>query len=188
VGTASLSSLTDNELYDRLCAGDRQALGAVYDRYGGLVYGIALRVLRRRAEAEDLTQEIFLTLWRKQKFDPQRGKLSSFLSMLTRSRAIDRLRSRQRAQTFVNRWGSVMTDRTSDTPFDSASIEERRATVRDALAQLPDKYRQIIDLAYYEGLSQSEIAQRLGIPLGTVKTRSRKGLLTLREQLQTWLG
>ncbi|MGD1900838.1 MAG: sigma-70 family RNA polymerase sigma factor [Geitlerinemataceae cyanobacterium] len=188
MSTAPLSSLTDNELYARLCNGDRQALGTIYDRHGGLVYALALKVLHRPSEAEDLTQEIFLLLWNKQKFDPQRGKLSSFLSMLTRSRAIDRLRSRKRSQTFIHRWGSVMTDRTLDTPFDSASLEERRATVRDALEQLPEKYRQILELAYYEGMSQSEIAKQLVLPLGTVKTRSRQGLLTLRKQLQTWMG
>lgn len=184
----SLSAMTDNELYTRLCDGDTSALGEIYDRYGSLVYCIAFKVLRRPAEAEDLAQEIFLTLWNKQNFNPGRGKLSSFLSMLTRSRAIDRLRSRQRAQNFVNRWGSVMTDRTFDTPFDTASIEERRETVSDALSQLPEKYRQILELAYYGGMSQSEIATQLDIPLGTVKTWSRQGLLSLRQQLQGWMG
>lgn len=184
----SLSAMTDNELYTRLCNGDSSALGEIYDRYGNLVYSLALKVLRRPTEAEDLAQEIFLALWKKQNFNPNRGKLSSFLAMLTRSRAIDRLRSRQRAQNFVNRWGSVMTDHTSDTPFDSASIEERRETVADALSQLPDKYRQILELAYYGGMSQSEIAAQLDVPLGTVKTWSRQGLLSLRKQLQAWMG
>lgn len=184
----SLSAMTDNDLYARLCDGDASALGEIYDRYGSFVYCIALKVLRRPAEAEDLAQEIFLALWNKQNFNPNRGKLSSFLSMLTRSRAIDRLRSRQRAQNFVNRWGSVMTDHTFDTPFDSASIEERRETVSDALSQLPEKYRQILELAYYGGMSQSEIAAQLDIPLGTVKTWSRQGLLSLRQQLQAWMG
>lgn len=184
----SLSAMTDNELYLRLCDGDPSALGEIYDRYGSLVYSLALKVLHRPTEAEDLVQEIFLTLWNKRNFNPDRGKLSSFLSMLTRSRAIDRLRSRQRAQNFVNRWGSVMTDHTFDTPFEAASIEERRATISEALSQLPDKYRQILELSYYGGLSQSEIAAQLDIPLGTVKTWSRQGLLSLRKQLQAWMG
>lgn len=190
-GHAAISmSVTDVDLYEQLQAGDHLALGQLYDRYGGLVYGLSLKVLGNPQEAEDLTQEIFLILWRKQNYDPSRGKLRTFLMMLTRSRAIDRLRSRGRKRKFLGRWGATLSEdtMTTPTPFDEISLSERRDTVRQALDQLPEKYRLILELAYYQGMSQSAIADHLKMPLGTVKTRSRKGLLELREHLQEWMG
>ncbi|WP_017663290.1 sigma-70 family RNA polymerase sigma factor [Baaleninema simplex] len=183
-------SPSDIELYQSLQAGDSSALGTLYDRYGGIVYGLALKVLKAPQEAEDLTQEIFLILWRKQNYNPQRGSLSTFLTMLTRSRAIDRLRSRGRKQKFLGNWGTAMSEDAivSTTPFDEVSLQERRDRVRDALDDLPSKYRQVLELAYYQGMSQSEISAYLDLPLGTVKTRSRQGLLKLREHLRDWIG
>lgn len=183
-------SPTDVELYERLIGGNTAALGRLYDRYGSLVYGLSLKVLGNPQEAEDLAQEIFLILWRKQNYDPARGSLSTFLTMLTRSRGIDRLRSRGRKRKFFGRWGATLGEdtMTTSTPFDEISLRERRDTVRQALDRLSPKYRDILELAYYQGMSQSEIAARLDMPLGTVKTRSRKGLLELREHLRDWMG
>ncbi len=182
--------VTDVDLYAQLQTGDREALGQLYDRYGGLVYSLSLKVLKNPQEAEDLTQEIFLILWRKQNYDPSRGKLSTFLMMLTRSRGIDRLRSRGRRRKFLGHWGATLSDEimTTPTPFDEISLSERRDTVREALERLPEKYRLILELAYYQGMSQSAISDHLQMPLGTVKTRSRKGLLELRKHLQPWMG
>jgi RNA polymerase sigma-70 factor, ECF subfamily len=176
---------TDAELLLAAKAGQHQALSELYDRYSSLVFRLALKILASTQEAEDLTQDVFLHLWRSNAYDPKRGSLGSFLATLTRSRAIDRIRSKQSSLKFLHRWGNMtMTQPLPTTPFEAASISQRSEYVRDALAQLPEKNRQILELAYYEGLSQSEIASHLNLPLGTVKSWSRQGLLSLRKTLQ----
>ncbi|MCA1993145.1 MAG: sigma-70 family RNA polymerase sigma factor, partial [Coleofasciculus sp. S288] len=153
-----------------------------------LVYGLALHILKNPQEAEDLTQEIFLSLWRSSNYNPARGSLSSFLTMMTRSRAIDKIRSRGTSLKFLDRWRRTMTTETSsNTPFELASLGERSQRVQNALAQLSQEQRQVLEMVYYEGLSQSEIAQQLDIPLGTIKTRSRLGLLKLRQTLEDFI-
>lgn len=182
---AALTALSDREVVTRLRQGDRQALGELYDRYGTLVYRVALRMLGSPDEAADLTQDIFLAFDHRQTYDPQRGSVSSFLMTLTRSRSIDRLRSRQA------KWRSVqrlqhrdMAQDPAPQPLESASRAEVAQRVRIALDTLPPAQREVLELAYYQGLSQSEIAAALDTPLGTVKTRSRQGLLKLRQTLQ----
>ena len=180
---------TDEELVRAMAAGNSSALGILYDRYSSLVYRLALRILENPQEAEDLTQEIFLNLWRSGSYNPSRGSLGSFLTTLTRSRAIDKLRSRGSNLKFIQRWSQMMISEeiSSPTPFESASLSQRSHHVRNALAQLPEKQRQVLELAYYEGLSQSEIAARLSIPLGTIKSWSRQGLLNLRKNLRDFI-
>ncbi len=186
--STSASTSTDAELFAALKRGHITALGALYDRYASLVYGLALRILTNPEEAEDLTQEIFLTLWHRQTYDPNRGSLSSFLTTMTRSRAIDRLRSRGTRQRFLNRWKTMSQAESGDrSPLEQVSQTERSQKLKEALAQLPEKERQVLEIAYYEGLSQSEIAKRLATPLGTVKTWSRQGLLKLRHTLQDFV-
>ena len=179
---------SDEELFQAMAAGDSSALGVLYDRYVGLVYRLALRILTNPQEAEDLTQEIFLNLWRSGSYNPSRGSLSSFLTTVTRSRAIDKLRSRGSNIKFIQRWSQIIASETSSlTPFESASLRQRSHQVRNALAQLPEKQRQVLEMAYYDGLSQSEISAQLGIPLGTIKTWSRQGLLNLRKNLRDFI-
>lgn len=180
--TQFLPSQTDAELFAELQAGQNQALGILYDRHSGLVYGLALKMLGNPQEAEDLTQDIFLTLASRCSFDPRRGSLRTFLGILTRSRGIDRLRSRNVAHGVLGRWQSPEGD-LSNSPLESVSQGERSQEVQAALAQLSDHEQQILKMAYYDGFSQSEIAQRLDIPLGTVKARARRGLLKLRQTL-----
>ncbi|MCU0566519.1 MAG: sigma-70 family RNA polymerase sigma factor [Oculatellaceae cyanobacterium Prado106] len=179
---------SDAELIAALKSGQVNALGTLYDRYSRLVYGLAYRILGNSEEAEDMTQEIFLTLWRRDTYNPNRGSLSSFLTTLTRSRSIDKLRSRSSRLRFLQRWqGLAKTEIMGTNPLEQASLGERSQRLKSAMADLPDSERQILEIAYYEGLSQSEIAQRLQIPLGTVKTRSRQGLLRLRQTLQDFI-
>lgn len=176
---------TDAKLFQDLKVGQITALGVLYDRYATLVYRLALRILANPQEAEDLTQEVFLMLWRGSTYNPTRGSLGSFLTVLTRSRAIDRLRSRSTSSKFLQQWGQTMTTELSAlTPFELASLDQRSGYVRKALDQLSQEQQQVLGMAYYDGLSQSEIAAQLGIPLGTVKTRSRQGLLNLRKHLK----
>lgn len=180
---------TDAELFRLMSVGQPSALGILYNRYGSLVYRLALRILTNPQEAEDLTQEIFLNLWNRGAYNPNRGSMSSFLTTMTRSRAIDKLRSRSTNLKFLQRWSQRMaTEIPPLTPFESASLSDRSHCVRDALTQLPEKQRQVLEMAYYDGLSQSEIATKLSIPLGTIKTWSRQGLLNLRKNLQNLIG
>ena len=184
----TFSTQTDASLYQALRAGHTEALGMLYDRHAGLVYGLALKALNSPQEAEDLTQDIFLNLAKSTVYDSRRGSLRTFLAILTRSRAVDRLRSRSAARSFFDRFRSSNVETLSKSPFDQVSQNERSQEVKAAVDQLPDSEKQILRLAYYEGLSQSEIAKRLDIPLGTVKTKTRRSLLKLRQTLTDYVG
>lgn len=179
---------TDADLWLALKTGQTSALGTLYDRHGGLVYGIALKVLGQAQEAEDLTQDIFVRLAQSTAYDPQRGSFRTYLAILTRSRAIDRLRSRKSAQTSITRLQTSNLLTESSTPADALALAENAEVVQAALDQLSESQREILRLAYYEGLSQSTIAEQLDTPLGTVKTHSRRGLLKLRQILQDRWG
>lgn len=191
INNADLSCQTDEEIFAAFTRGDTSALGAIYDRYGLLVYRLIYRMLNNSQEAEDLTQEIFLNLQLSPKFDPRRGSFYTYLMMLARSRTIDRLRSKRSQGRFWQNIGKLkdsIEQQKSDSPMEIVSIEERSIQVKNALQDLSPNQRQVLELSYYEGLSQSEIAKRLNIPLGTVKTHSRRGLLQLRKNLHNLLN
>jgi len=178
---------TDVELYRALQAGQDVALGILYDRHAGLVYGIALKILGHPQEAEDLTQDVFLKLAQASSYDPSRGSLRTFLAILTRSRAIDRVRSRSKAREFFGQWRDSEAQHVTDSLFEQVFRSEQSQEVQAALSQLSDSQQQILHMAYYDGLSQSEIAKQLEIPLGTVKARARRGLLKLRQTLTDYI-
>jgi RNA polymerase sigma-70 factor, ECF subfamily len=179
------ADVTDEALFVALKNGDSAALSVLFNRHGRLVYGLALKILADSQEAEDLTQEIFLTLWRKASSNPDCRFFVRYLVTITRSRAIDKLRARTRQLKLVEKWGQTMTTETAPepTPVEQASFTERSGRIHNALAQLPEKQRQVIELAYNQGLSQSEIAKQIDMPLGTVKTCTRQGLLKLKRIL-----
>jgi RNA polymerase sigma-70 factor, ECF subfamily len=181
---SSLLNQSDAELFLAFRQGQTAALGVIYDRHASLVYGLALRILGNSQEAEDLTQDIFLNLTKGTGYDPKRGSLRTFLAILTRSRAIDRVRSRQTARGSLERWRVDKSQVTaSNNPLETVFQNEQSQEVRNALAQLSDSQQQVLRMVYYDGLSQAEIAKQLEIPLGTVKARARRGLLKLRETL-----
>ncbi len=163
------------------------ALGQLYDRYRLILFGVLMRILNNREEAEDVLQEVFLQVWRRAAdFDANRGKPFTWLVTLARSRGIDRLRalaSRDRVVTTITgaSAGEAVED-VSDAAMD-AIRSEQRGVVNSALSQLPEEQKRPLMLAYFEGLTQSEIATQLGAPLGTVKTRMRSGMIKLRELL-----
>ncbi len=163
---------------------DRQmsALEMLYKRYSGVVYGIALKALKTPHDAEDLVQEIFLALWNHPP-NPNHPYFVRYLVTMTRTRAIDKLRASQRYFNLLQRWQQVAPQESSSL-YDRAILSERSQQLRLALEQIPEDYRHVLEMAYEQGLSQSGIAQQLNIPLGTVKTWTRQGLLKLKQILQ----
>lgn len=179
----NLSNQTDTEVYTALQSGLQQANGVIYDRYGDAVYRLALRMLGNQTEAEDLTQEVFLAFWKSASYDPNRGSMVVFLMTITRSRAINRLNQKRSQQQLTERFKQNTPEHYVNNTMEKATFNEIQQRVAEALKELPDSQRQILEMAYYDGLSQSQITQQLNIPLGTVKTRSRQGLLKLRKLL-----
>ncbi|MDB9526476.1 sigma-70 family RNA polymerase sigma factor [Oscillatoria sp. CS-180] len=182
-----LSNLKDAEIVQVMHSGCLTALSILYRRYGGAVYRLALRILRSPDEAEDLTQEVFLTFWQTASYDPSRGTVLVFLLTIARSLALNRLKRSQAHYRRLLQWQIMRSPNPHSAPFENATLEELSKHVADAMKALPDNQRKVLEMAYYDGLSQSEITRRLNIPLGTVKTRSRLGLLKLRQLLKDWM-
>ena len=182
---AQPSEISDNELLRAVSRGDEQALALIYDRYRLILFGLILRILHDRQEAEDVLQETFLQVWRRAAdFDATRGRVFTWLVTIARSRALDRLRALgSRARTTEEVVAHSANDQAGDAAEEAVKSEQREI-VRQALEELPEEQRRTLFLAYFEGLTQSEIAARLGDPLGTVKTRMRAGLMKLREVLR----
>jgi RNA polymerase sigma-70 factor (ECF subfamily) len=184
------TSLQDNELMDRLCSRDLRAFEALYDRYGDLVYSVALRVVGDTYVAEDITQDVFLRVWRKpEQFDLQRGKFVTWLLSVARNRSIDERRSHGRRlrhealPTATEEEDVLPSAHDLDDPALATLLEDERKAVRRALEVLPPEQRLAISLAYFGGMTQQEIANKLGQPLGTVKTRIRLGMQKMRGAL-----
>ncbi len=184
VSSLSTTNLPDDTVLVRaVAAGDSAAFRQLYERHNGLLFSLALKILGDRNDAEDVLQDAFLQVWRiAGSFDDRLGKPLGWLIMLTRSRAIDRLRSRQARARAAD---AVAEEPVEDAalPGQEASVAESRSLIRQAIHTLPSEQRVLIELAYFGGLTQTEIAAQLGEPLGTVKTRMRTGMLRLREQL-----
>ena len=178
-------------LVERLRARDQSALDTLYERYSKVVYAIALRVVGQPADAEDVVVDSFWQVWQQAaNYDVSRGQLRTWIVTIARSRALDRLRVLRRSPLAeaeeVDMLGrEVVAD---DDPEQAAWLSQKSYIVRSAMAALPREQRQALELAYYHGFSQSEVAQRLGEPLGTIKTRIRLGMMKLREQLQVLQG
>jgi len=182
------SSSADQQLLE-VVAADPSALGPLYDRYAKLVYGLALTILGSREEAEDLTHELFVTICEPTAYDPDRGSVSAFFATMTRSRAIDRLRRRGRSARLLKTWHEATPPAPAPTtPFERVSMQRTAERVRAVLAELPRAQRQVLELAYYRGLSQWEIAADLDMPLGTVKSHLRRGLMKLERYLDKLTG
>jgi RNA polymerase sigma-70 factor (ECF subfamily) len=173
-------------LITRIAEGDRDAFSRFYDLLAPTAFGLIRRVLRDPEAAAEVLQEVFWQVWREApRYDPKRGSPEAWLVMRAKTRAIDRLRSiRRRDRTFVAPVDESVAPRDDGPAENPAVVAEDRSLVRTALAQLPEPQRRVIELAFFEGLTQSEIATRLGEPLGTVKTRARLGLERLRGALR----
>jgi len=181
----------DFGLMEAIALRDQRALSALYDRHSGAVMGVCLRILRDPAEAEEATGDVFIELWnRASRFDRERGHPLAYLLNLARSRAIDRLRSRgRRDRLFVVRDEEEGKNAASSaSPLADTMTAEMRARLENALKRLQPGQKRALELAYFDGMSHSEIASATGEPLGTVKTRIRQGLIRMRESLDADYG
>ena len=181
----------DRDLVARAAAGDDAAIAQLYDRYATVLYTVAYRIVGERADADEVVAEAFAQAWRDAgRFESGRGSVAGWLTMIARSRALDLVRARSRRERIT---GTAAADRPDEPPAmgarpgdpaDSLDRSERRRQVLAAMGELSPPQRQAIELAFFEGLSQSEIAARLNEPLGTVKTRVRLGMQKLRDRLR----
>jgi RNA polymerase sigma-70 factor (ECF subfamily) len=175
------AGLSDAALVSAIRSGKEDAMAELYDRYSALVYSVSLRVLGDAGAAEDVLQEVFLQLWRNPDwFDSSRGNLAPWLAVISRNRSIDGLRKRRPETDVEDVVLSVEPDMAGDADRATAMTK-----VRTVLGGMPAAQRSALEMAYFEGLSHSEISEKTGEPLGTVKTRIRTGLLSLRKAFQT---
>jgi RNA polymerase sigma-70 factor, ECF subfamily len=182
---------TDIGTLQRIVGRDTAALGDLYDRHSRLLFGLILRIVRDRAEAEEILQEVFVRVWtRAESYDPRLGRPTSWLVRVARNCAIDRLRARKIREAAG---GPALDETVADPATSSTDIRnpevivvdaERRGKVMDALAGLPAEQRRLIEAAFFEGYTHSELAKHFGLPLGTVKTRIRAGMSAMRQRLE----
>ena len=170
----------DTTLVSAIRAGDQSAMAALYDRYSSVVYSVALRVLGDTSAAEDVQQDVFMQLWRNPgAFDASRGNLGAWLAVITRNRAIDTLRKRRPQDDIEDVVLSVVPDLAAD-----ADRSRVAGKIRELLGAMPATQRSALEMAYYEGLTHTDIASKTGEPLGTIKTRIRSGLIALRKAFE----
>jgi RNA polymerase sigma-70 factor (ECF subfamily) len=179
---------SDEELLQRIVQKDPEAVRALYRRHGRMVYGVALAVLGSEQEAEEVTQDVFLRAWEKaDSYRAEKARVVTWLARITRNRAIDVLRQGKARSEKIQDTGDAfeqLPDTAAVDPGDTAALEWRNRTVRAAVAQLPDEQRRALSLAVLGGFTHREVAEKLGEPLGTVKTRIREAMHKLREMLK----
>ena len=185
-GSKAYRGQRDSELVALVAEGDAAALEALYDRYGKAAYSLALRILTDQTLAEDVVQEVFLSLWRSaRRFDPSRGTVGTYLLSMTHHRSVDVVR---REENLRRRQGPEEALALASDPRpgidEQLEASERRTRIRAALAELPEQQREALMLAYFGGYTQREIASLVGIPLGTVKTRMAAGMRRLKDELR----
>ena len=183
------NQVDETELIRRIHTGDQQALSTFYQKFANLVYGLALRIVQNNALAEEITQDTFLKVWdQAHRWDPERGSVATWLMTITRYTAIDRVRKEQsRAPWIAIDLDDVLGFMGKDSPFDDPAWHDGRL-IRSLIQQLPPDQQQAVELAFFGALSHTEIAEQLQLPLGTVKSRVRRGLQNLRDLWQDATG
>ncbi len=182
-------SLLDDAILIRMIVKEQSgALGELYDRYGRLIFSLARSIVGDQAAAEEITQDVFVNVWEKAAtYRPEKAKVSTWLTSIARNRSIDQLRHRgARPEQHSVTWAEVPPGAVPsvDSPAEVAEVHMQQLQVRQAVAQLPDEQKEVLALAYFQGYTQQEIADRLNLPLGTVKTRIRLAMGKLRQWLQ----
>lgn len=180
-----MSSLDDKQLIAAIVERNQEAIAELYDRYGGMLLALSKRILGNSPDAEDVLQDAFLQVWNQaSRYDTKRSSVSTWLVLITRSRSIDRLRSRQvqqRTATAAKQENS--TTHTSPAGVGNVLLQERRNRLQQEMGGLPDEQREVLEKAFFRGMTQSEISDETGIPLGTVKTRTLLAMKKLRKAL-----
>lgn len=193
IGFAARSPEKEREWMRRLQKGDKSALGNIYDAYNKLVYGLIYTILKGKEESEDCLQEVFVQLWEKaDQFDPSKGNLYSFLLTMARNKAIDVTRSRdykdsKKEDHIINDF-TLTPESKYNNPHEDLELNERAGMVRQALKRLSEKEREVLHVAYFNGMTQSEISTKFEIPLGTVKYRMRQGMIKLKDLLASGIN
>lgn len=178
------SLIEDQELLARITGGDQLALAALFDRYGSTALGVALKVCNNRVLAEDVVQEAFLSIWQRAgRFDAGRGTLAAYLFAAVHNKAVDSVRHESSVRRREEATMDTLTETAGEEVLEAAWLGVRRKEVRAAVEGLSPVQREALELAYFSGLTYTEVADRLGIPLGTAKTRLRDGMIRLRAQL-----
>lgn len=191
--TAHLGADEEAELMKRIKAKDEQALAELYDLYNHLLYGMIISIVKKREEAEDVLQEVFIKVWEKAStFNDDRGNVYSWLVTLTRNKAIDRIRSKdyktqKKATQDVDAPEFFLEGNKFD-PLETTIFSDRSELVKKALGEIPESQSEVLKIAYYRGLTQREISDQLDIPLGTVKTRMREGMIKLKDILGEFIS
>ncbi len=185
VSNSEMKSLDDKELVAAIVDRQSAAIAELYDRYSGMLQALSHRVLGDASDAEEVLQEAFLQVWNQAgRYDSKRSSVSTWLVLITRSRSIDRLRSRQVQQRTVKSAGQENpATHTSPQGVGNVLLQERRNRLRQEMKQLPDEQSQVLEMAFFKGMTQSEISEETGIPLGTVKTRTLLAMKKLRKAL-----
>jgi len=174
----------DRSLLHKIAAGDRAALASLYDRYSAAAFGMAVKICNNRTLAEDVVQEAFVSIWQRAgRFDPERGSVAAYLFAAVHNKAVDAVRHEESLRRREDAVSDFATETGGEEVVEAAWLGVRRTEVRSALAKLSDIQREALELAYFEGLTYSEVADKLGIPLGTAKTRLRDGMIRLRSLL-----
>jgi RNA polymerase sigma-70 factor (ECF subfamily) len=177
----------DVELLRRIARQDRDAFAEFYDRHSALMYSVACKILNDSTDAQDVVQEAFVQIWEKAAaFDPKLGRAASWAAILTRNKAIDRIRASQRRSRLNDEAGTEMAiaQEADATVNEAVHGHDKAKIIQTAIVELPSEQRQAIELAYFSGLTQNEISEKLNQPLGTIKARIRRGLLKLRDQME----
>lgn len=177
------------ELLRRVGQGDRGSFEQLYDRFSGVLFSIAYRMLKNQEAAEDVLQDVFIQIWKKAPlFDPTRGKPMTWAVTLTRNRAIDLMRSSQRRSNLQESMQQELEEHFDDrSSFDAVASDEMNKQVRDAIQKLSEDQRTAIELAFFSSMTQAEIAEHLNEPLGTIKARIRRGMIALRNLIDPQL-
>lgn len=190
---AHANSDKEIELMKRIQAGDEEAIAELYDLYNGLLFGLVISIVKKREEAEDVLQEIFIKIWDKaDKFSADRGNAYSWIVTLARNTAIDRIRSKgyktQKKQSVSIHEPLFSLEGDKLDPMETTIFSDRAELVKKALSEIPDAQCKVLEIAYYRGFTQREISEELDIPLGTVKTRTRQGMIKLKRILGDYIN
>ena len=178
------AATSDEDLLVTVSRGDQTAFASLFDRFGGVVYGVVKRVVRDPSQSEEVAQEVFTEVWRTaSRFDPDRGSAQTWILTMAHRRAIDRVRSEQSSRDRTDRIGRRDRQRDFDEVAEEVELRFEHQQVREALVALTDLQREAVELAYYRGYTYREVAEMLDTPLGTIKTRMRDGLIRLRDAM-----